>query len=283
MLSLPAFNILMASVQHITQDWFDQKVRQTDDGRASLLDLIRHAITGKGERQVWDRLKRAHPELDGLISSVRFPDACGHIQKTPSPAVTLEAWLQILPLLPGAAGKKYRQQTAELIVRIWRGDADLGLAIMLRDTDQKRLDRANARLRVGEFNKRVTKAAMENGERPDRVHDARYRGYYHKHTGQVRQEMGLAKSESPLNFMDTGDLAIHEAVQHIALKAVEHKGGSLQSYVHGAAKQMRAVYMEAVGSAPVLPDPIKVGYMDTKDARAIRASDDAGQMRLQFG
>lgn len=273
----------MATLQHINQDWFDQKVRQTENGRASLLDLIRHAIAGRGVNQVWDRLKRAHPEIEGLVSDVRFPDINGITKGKPSPAVTLEGWLQILPLLPGAAGKKYRQQTAELIVRIWRGDADLGLAIMLRDTDQKRLDRANARLRVGEFNKRVTKAAMENGERPDRVHDARYRGYYHRHTGQVRQEMGLAKGESPLNFMDTGDLAIHEAVQHIALKAVEHKGGSLQSYVHGAAKQMRRVYVEAVGSVPVLPDPIKVGYMDTKDARAIRASDDAGQMRLQFG
>lgn len=273
----------MATLQHINQDWFDQKVRQTDDGRASLLDLIRHAITGKGERTVWLRLKEQHPELEGLVDGVRFCDANGRLHKDPTPVVTLEGWLQILPLLPGAAGKKYRQQTAELIVRIWRGDADLGLAIMLRDTDKKRLDRANARLRVGEFNKRLTKAAMENGEQPNRVHDARYRGYYRKHTGQVRKEMGLAKNESPLNFMDTGDLAIHEAIQHIALKAVEHKGGSLRSYVEGAAKQMRGVYEEAVGSTPVLPDPIKVGYMDTKDARAIRASDDAGQMRLQFG
>jgi hypothetical protein len=151
----------MASVQHITQDWFDQKVRQTDDGRASLLDLIRYAITGTGAKQVWDRLKRAHPELEELVSVVRFPDHAGRLNK-PGPAVTLEAWLQILPLLPGAAGKKYRQQTAELMVRIWRGDADLGLAIMLRDTDKKRLERANARLRVGSFCTRVKEASYKN-------------------------------------------------------------------------------------------------------------------------
>jgi hypothetical protein len=273
----------MATLQHINQDWFDQKVRQTDDGRASLLDLIRLAIAGRGERRVLSDLRKQHPEIESLIDSVRFSDAAGRAGANATPVVDLEGWLQILPLLPGAAGKKYRQQTAELIVRIWRGDADLGLAIMLRDTDKKRLERANARLRVGSFCTRVKEASYENGERPDRVHDARYRGYYRKHTGQVRHEMGLAKGDSPLNFMDTGDLAIHEAIQHIALKAIEHNGGSLQSYVQSAAKQMRAVYMEAVGSAPVLPDPIKVGYMDTKDARAIRASDDAGQMRLQFG
>ena len=43
---------------------------QTDDGRASLLDLIRHAIAGRGERLVWKRLKEQHPELEALTDSV---------------------------------------------------------------------------------------------------------------------------------------------------------------------------------------------------------------------
>ncbi len=77
---------------------------QTDDGRASLLDLIRYAITGTGAKQVWDRLKRAHPELEELVDTVRFPDRMGRTgANTATPFVTLEAWLQILPLLPGAA------------------------------------------------------------------------------------------------------------------------------------------------------------------------------------
>lgn len=54
--------------------------------------VIRNAITGRGERRVWSDLKKAHPELDALVSSVRFPDACGHLQKTPTPVVDLEGW-----------------------------------------------------------------------------------------------------------------------------------------------------------------------------------------------
>jgi hypothetical protein len=258
---------------HITRNWFDQKVRQTEDGKASVLDLIRNATTGRSERSIWKRLKAENPELLALTDRVAFCDATGQVNSSRSTdVVDLEGWLQILALLPGAVGKKYREKAADLVVRVWRGDADLGLAIMMRDTDKTRLDRAKARMRVGDFNKRVTTTAMENGERPDRVHDARYRGYYKKHTGQVRKEMGLLKTDCPLNFMDSGDLAIHEAIQHIGLKAVEHRGGSLQRYIFKAATQMRDIYEEAAGTAPPLPSGVQVGYMDLKDARAISAS-----------
>jgi hypothetical protein len=69
-------------------------------------DLIRNAITGRGERQVWQRLKEQHPEVEELVDGVRFCDANGRLHKDPTPVVDLEGWLQILALLPGAAGKK---------------------------------------------------------------------------------------------------------------------------------------------------------------------------------
>ena len=31
-----------------------------------------------------------HPELEELVTSVRFPDACGHIQKIATPVVDVE-------------------------------------------------------------------------------------------------------------------------------------------------------------------------------------------------
>lgn len=80
-------------------------MRQTEDGKASVLDLIRNAITGRGERQVWQRLKEQHPELEGLVDYVRFSDKNGDLRGKPTPVVDLEGWLQILALLPGAAGK----------------------------------------------------------------------------------------------------------------------------------------------------------------------------------
>jgi len=272
----------MALPAHIDQDWFNRSIRQTEDGKASVLDLIRNAITGRGERQLWQRLKDQYPEVEAAVDDVRFPDINGNIKGKTTPVVDLEGWLQILALLPGAAGKKYREQTAQIMVRIWKGDADLGLAIMLRDVDAKRSERAKNRLRVVDINKLVTGKSLDNGEQPDRVHNARYQGLYKMETSAVREEMGLDKDDSPLNYMDAGDLALHEAVQHIALKAVQSKGGLLQRRVHNAAKSMRDLFMQSVGIAPSLPDPIKVGYMDPKEARAIKAGEASNQLRLNF-
>ena len=266
------------TTHHIDRSWFDRTVRQTEDGKASVLDLIRNAITGRGERMVWKRLKEEHPELEELTRSVTFRNGSNAAHATP--VVDVEGWLQILALLPGAAGKRYRKKAAELVVRVWRGDADLGLAIMLRDIDKQRLNRAKSRLRVTDLNNQVTQASAENGEKPDWVHDARYRGLYKMRTPAVRKEMGLAKDECPLDYMDSADLAMHETIQHVALKAQEAHGGNLQTKVHSAAVKMRDYFEDVVGSAPALPDPVQVGHMSPRDARVIKASAESGQLKL---
>lgn len=265
---------------HITKEWFEKKVRQTDDGLAALPDLIRNAITGRGVNQVWQRLREKHPELLGLVSKVRFSDSLGRFSGKPCPAVDLEGWLQILPLLPGAAGKKYRKEAAELVVRVWRGDADLGLAIMLRDTDKQRLERAKGRMRVGDFNIKTRKTALDNNEQPNLVHDARYRGVYDMNTGMVRDKMGLLKKDCPLDYMETGELAIHEATQYMALKAMEATGGTIQGHTFKAGRQMRNAYVETVGTPPALKHASETIYMDLNDARAINASNAVGQGSL---
>lgn len=271
----------MGSLQHIDQDWFNRTVRQTEDGKASVLDLIRNAITGRGERMVWQRLKEQHPEMEQLVDCVTFPDAVNRLHPSrQTPVVDLEGWLQILALLPGAAGKKYRQAAADLVVRVWKGDAELGLQIMLRDADKVAVGRAKRRIRVADFNVKVTASALERGERPDRVHDARYRGFYGKHTGKVREEMGLQKRDCPLDYMEEGDLAEHEVIQFRALKAVANKGGSLQHHVHQIAKTQRETYVRDTGAKPRLPKACEAGFMDPKLARAISASHDAGQLGL---
>lgn len=266
------------NTNHIDQDWFNRTVRQTEDGKASVLDLIKQATSGRSERTVWKRLKEQHPELDGLCDGVRFCDANGRLHKDATPVVDLEGWLQILPLLPGVAGKKYRKQTAELIVRIWKGDADLGLAIMLRDINKDRAERAKNRLRCTDINNLVTETSLEINERPDLVHNARYQGLYLMNAKTVRKKMGI--TESPLNYMDASDLAMHEVIGHIGVKAQQAHGGKLQEKIHSAARNIRNVFEKQVGSPPELPDPIKVGYMDPADARAISACADAGQIEI---
>ena len=65
--------------------------------------MISNAITGRGDRKVWQRLKEENPELEALADSVRFRDAVGRTGANATPVVDLEGWPQILALLPGAA------------------------------------------------------------------------------------------------------------------------------------------------------------------------------------
>lgn len=269
-----------AMLQHINQDWFNEKIRQTEDGKASVLDLIRNAISGRGERMVWQRLREQHPELEGLVERVTFLGRDGRREKTSTPVVDMNGWLEILALLPGTAGKKYRKAAADLVVRVWKGDAMLGLEIMLRDADTKNVARAKRRLRVRDFNKKVTAAALTNNEQPNYVHDARYKGFYCKHIGKVRNEMGLKKADCPLDYMEDGDLAEHEVIQFRALAALKNKGGRLQAHVFKIARAQSESYERDTGLKPSLPHATDVGFMDPKMARAISASHEAGQLGL---
>jgi hypothetical protein len=266
-------------LQHINEDWFNEKIRQTEDGKASVLDLIRNAISGRGERMVWKRLKEQYPEVEALVDDVTLRDDVGRLNK-PTPVVDLNGWLEILALLPGAAGKKYRKAAADLVVRVWKGDAMLGLEIMLRDADSKNVARAKRRIRVTDFNKKVTAAALTNNEQPNRVHDARYKGFYYKHIGKVRNEMGLKKADCPLDYMEDGDLAEHEVIQFRALAALKNKGGRLQAHVFKIARAQSESYERDTGLKPALPHATDVGFMDPKMARAISASHEAGQLGL---
>ena len=96
------------------------KIRRTDDGRCSVYDLI--SATGKGNpRDVWKTLVSRHPEVVGKTDNLKFP---GSGQRE-TPITDLRGWLYILALLPGAMGKKYREEAAQLVTRYMKGDQSL--------------------------------------------------------------------------------------------------------------------------------------------------------------
>jgi hypothetical protein len=59
-------------------------------------------------------LRKQHPEIEGLIGTVRFPDSMGRTgANTATPVVTLEGWLQIPPLLPVALSRSPQPPAAK--------------------------------------------------------------------------------------------------------------------------------------------------------------------------
>jgi hypothetical protein len=141
----------------------------------------------------------------------------------------------------------------EIFQQYLEGNADLGLDLILRDHNKRRLERAKSRLRVVDANKQVAALAVKNNVRPDQVHNDRYRGLYQKTCGQLRSEAqasGIEKlrnDETPLNLMSTYDLAINELANLMALKSDNPNA------IFSCSSDLREVHEKRVGK-PLVPE-----------------------------
>ena len=76
--------------------------------------MIRVLGGQKNPKQVWLRLKESNPEVVPKCDHLKFP---GPGQRETPVARTKEDAYYILGLLPGAVGRKYREQAAALFSR----------------------------------------------------------------------------------------------------------------------------------------------------------------------
>jgi hypothetical protein len=92
------------------------------NGLYSVYDIIRVIGGQKSEREVWKRLSKEIPEVVTEVTSLKFP---GKGQRL-TPVCDRQVALEIIGLLPGQVGKKYREESAKLFCRYV--DADVTLA-----------------------------------------------------------------------------------------------------------------------------------------------------------
>jgi hypothetical protein len=119
------------------------EIRMTPQGQPSVFDMIRVLGGQKNPRDAWQRLVESHPEVVGKCDNLRFP---GRGQRETPIARTKEDAYYILGLLPGAVGRKYREQAAELFSRFLDDPASVASAAVERMSDEER-DRLEARLK----------------------------------------------------------------------------------------------------------------------------------------
>ncbi|NEZ67801.1 hypothetical protein D0962_34450 [Leptolyngbyaceae cyanobacterium CCMR0082] len=106
------------------------EIRRTEDGRCSVYDLIR-AIGQRDPYNTWKRLTEGYSEVLTICQDWKFKGA----RQRKTPVVDLQGWFQILPLLPGAMGKRYREEAAKLVTRYIQGDVTLADEIRDRGPD----------------------------------------------------------------------------------------------------------------------------------------------------
>lgn len=132
------------------------RVRVTDENprRVSVFDLIK-AITGaRNSHSSFERMCAQYPEVLAGCESYEFP---GQGQR-PTPVTDARGAVMIMNLLPGPAAARFRQTSADIVVRFLGGDETLIAEIQANHELQERVDDNNPIRLFGE-------AVEQRGER----------------------------------------------------------------------------------------------------------------------
>lgn len=101
----------------------DQKIRRTVHGDVSVFDLISVVGGQVNPRTVWKRLSNRYSEVVAQTYNLKFPGA----GQRETPVIGKEGALQILGLLPGEVGNRYRVEAAQLIIAWYENPAELAM------------------------------------------------------------------------------------------------------------------------------------------------------------
>jgi hypothetical protein len=202
------FNLIIPELKNL-------KIRRTKDEKASVFDLLRAVGASKtNATTTWYAIQERYKDVCSNIAHVQFEDSVGRKNKA-TPVVTLEQWLKILAVLPGAMGASYREKSANLVCRYLSGDADLALDILYREGNKEQLEKAKKRLLVRDTNKQTATLAYDQGHSVGAVHNQRYAGLYKKNCKQLKQDASeelsveLSEADTPLDYMSEYDLGLN--------------------------------------------------------------------------
>ena len=101
-------------------------IRRTEDGKISVYDLISVVSGQKSPREVWRRLTEQYPEVVTKCDNLKFKGA----GQRNTPVTDKEGALYILGILPGAVGRKYREEAAKLVLKYLENPTELALEII---------------------------------------------------------------------------------------------------------------------------------------------------------
>jgi len=119
------------------------QIRVTPEGQPSVFDMLKTLGGQKNPWDCWDRLVGVHPEVLGKCEDFRFP---GQGQRITPVARDKEAAFYILGLLPGTAGRSYREQAAKLFTAFLDNPSSVAAAAIERMTEDEQ-ERLEARLK----------------------------------------------------------------------------------------------------------------------------------------
>jgi hypothetical protein len=110
-------------------------VRETEEGLFSVYDYIGLLTNTTNPSLIFNRMCSQYPELLSICKEYVFTRKNGKKGNQKTPVTDRVGLLRILGLLPGVAGKKYRQNTGDVIERFLRADVTLAEQILSQTTE----------------------------------------------------------------------------------------------------------------------------------------------------
>lgn len=191
-------------------------VRVTPDGRVSVYDFIKVVGQQKSPWVVWNRICKGYPEVLTKCKNFKFP---GKGQRK-TPVISRAGVIELMQVLPGEVGAKFRRETAQLIIRYLDGDVSLADEVVDRAAAKGKhedIERHIARSKGIVARKQFTSACKRHGVYGpgySQVTNAIYHGCFNKSAKELRKERGLKPKQ---NFREHGA----ETSELIAFSAIE--------------------------------------------------------------
>jgi hypothetical protein len=137
----------------------NDEIRTTENNQMSVFDFIRVVGGSQNPSQTLKRMQKTYPEVIPMCYDFKFP---GKGQRN-TPVADKEGILRILNLLPGLAGKLYRQEAAKIVLAFYDAPAELAIAAIDRIEDDFDLKRVQARIEAKISNKNLNAAIQSAG------------------------------------------------------------------------------------------------------------------------
>lgn len=220
----------------------DESIRVTPDRRTSVFDFIR-VVGGSSEpRKVFQRLAEQYPEAVTFCHSFKFP---GRGQQS-TPVADKEGILQILGLLPGAVGRKYRAEAAKLVLAFYEAPEELAVAAFNRITDKATIQRTKARIEGISIRKLETNAFADTGliTKPWQYGDltnATYEGLLGGTAKELKAQNGLKANANLRDSLDDFELTAIKLSEMAAARkaAAANTFGELRELTKTQAQRIR--------------------------------------------
>lgn len=217
----------MDSVQRITfQDIEDQGVRE-QDGYYSVYDTIRICGHQWGHK-VFSRLRDYYPST---IEKCHYQTFSGRGQR-PTPVADKDTILEIIGLLPGAIGDRYRREAANLFRKYLEGDSSLTESLIDRTDDPEELNRLEKRIEGKKIRSNLMQELRNRGLKTKYQYGACTNALYQPLLGDkaplIKQEKNLPDYCSLRDSMSAEELASVSFAEMAAQKKI--KRNNYQGY-----------------------------------------------------